>query len=68
MSSPVTDCVDVSPSTQYAGGIWKSPMKTPESLSVSTRVNPVAPNPVSSVASSKSTPPAVAPLEPQPVV
>ena len=54
MSSPVTDSAAVL-SLHHAAGIWKSPMNLPDSGAVSTRVNPVAPNPVSVVRSSRAT-------------
>ena len=47
MSVPITDDTTPDPEdlAQYSAGTWKSPVKTPLSLEVSTKVNPEPPRP-----------------------
>ena len=47
MSVPITDDTTPEPEAlaQYSAGTWKSPVKTPVFLPVSTKVNPEPPRP-----------------------
>ena len=47
MSVPITEVTTPEPEAlaQYSAGTWKSPVKTPLSLEVSTKVNPEPPRP-----------------------
>ena len=47
MSSPVTVSGSEASDLHQSAGIWKSPRNWPDEISVSTRVNPVAPRPSS---------------------